>query len=366
MMSLGSRREVVAALAETYWAATGKVRSSVIDQLVSVTGYNRKYAIHLLRHPPGPRQVHRRRRKRKYDGRVERALVQLWRIANCICAKRFVPGLASLVDALERFGELRLDPCTRELLLGISIATADRMLRPHRSARHGRGLATTKPGTLLKQQIPVRTFADWNDSRPGFVEIDLVAHCNQSADGQYLNSLTMTDIRTAWTECVGLLNKSQREAFRAILAGRKRFPFPLLGIDSDNGSEFINAHLLEYCTDEHLTFTRSREYRKNDQAHVEQKNWAVVRQFVGYDRYEGVPALQRLDDLYEKLRLYVNYFQPVLKLVDKVRVGAKQRKRYDRAKTPYQRVLECEEVSEEMKQRVRQQYLTLNPLRASA
>ena len=361
MMSLGSRREVLSALVDAYWVAAGKERSAVIDKLVAVTGYNRKYAIHLLRHPPGRRQVHKRHRKRKYGGNVERALVHIWKVANCICAKRLVPNLAYFVEALERHGELRLDPSTRQLLLAMSIATADRMLRPHRLARHGRGLATTKPGTLLKQQIPVRTFADWNDSRPGFVEIDLVAHCAQSADGQYLNSLTMTDIRTAWTECTGLLNKGQREAFRALVAARKRFPFPLLGIDSDNGSEFINAHLLEYCTDEHLTFTRSREYRKNDQAHVEQKNWTVVRQFVGYDRYEGVQALQRLDDLYETLRLYVNYFQPVLKLVSTVRIGAKRLKKYDRAKTPYQRVLECEEVSEETKQRLRQQYLTLNP-----
>ena len=361
MMTLGSRREVVAALVDAYWAAKGKERSEVINRLVAVAGYNRKYAIHLLRHPPGPRQVHRRHRKRKYDGGVEHALVQVWRAANCICAKRLIPNLADYVDALERFGELHLDPSTRELLLGMSISTADRILHPYRVGRRGRGLATTKPGTLLKQQIPVRTFADWDDSRPGFVEIDLVAHCDQSAEGQYLNSLTMTDIRTAWTECVGLLNKSQREAFRAIVTGRKRFPFPLLGIDSDNGSEFINAHLTQYCTDERLSFTRSREYRKNDQAHVEQKNWSVVRQFVGYDRYEGAQSLQRLDDLYDALREYVNHFQPVLKLVSKQRVGAKLHKRYDRARTPYQRVLDCEEVSQSAKEQLRQRHLRLNP-----
>jgi len=361
MMTIQSRRELLAAVILRYAKAEGREKEAILDEFVASTGYHRKYAIHLLRHPPAERRRQKRRRPRRYNAKVEFALLDVWKVANCIAAKRLVPCLQEFVQALERHGELRLDPETRALLLSISISTADRLLRPHRRGPRGRGLATTKPGSLLKKSIPVRTFADWDEARPGFVEVDLVAHCGQSADGQYLNTLDMTDIATGWTECLALLNKSQRQVSKAIVAARQRFPFPLLGIDSDNGSEFINANLLRYCDQEGITFTRSREYRKNDQAHVEQKNWSVVRQFVGYDRYEGTTALRKLEALYQALRLYVNFFQPVQKLVAKERVGAQVRKRYDIAKTPYQRVLESETVSAEAKRRLGEQYVQLNP-----
>jgi len=361
MMTIKSKRELLAAVTLRYAKATGRERERILDEFVASTEYNRKYAIHLLHHPPAERRRQKRRKPRRYNAKVEFALFDVWKVANRIAAKRLVPCMEDFVEALERHGELRLEPETRALLLSMSISTADRLLRPHRTAPRGRGLATTKPGSLLKKSIPVRTFADWDDARPGFVEVDLVAHCGQSADGQYLNSLVMTDIATCWTECLGVLNKSQRQVSKAIVVARQRFPFPLLGIDSDNGSEFINANLLRYCDEEGIIFTRSREYRKNDQAHVEQKNWSVVRQFVGYDRYIGTAALRRLEALYQALRLYVNFFQPVQKLVAKERVGAKVRKRYDIARTPYQRVLECEQVSAESKRRLREQYLRLNP-----
>jgi hypothetical protein len=361
MMTIQSKRELLAAVILRYAKAEGRDKEAILDEFVASTGYHRKYAIHLLHHPPAERRRQKRRRRRRYNAKVEFALLDVWKVANCIAAKRLVPCLKEFVEALERHGELRLDPETRALLLSMSISTADRLLRPHRRGPRGRGLATTKPGSLLKESIPVRTFADWDDARPGFVEVDLVAHCGQSADGQYLNTLDMTDIATGWTECLALLNKSQRQVSKAIAAARQRFPFPLLGIDSDNGSEFINANLLRYCDQEGITFTRSREYRKNDQAHVEQKNWSVVRQFVGYDRYEGTTALRKLEALYQALRLYVNFFQPVQKLVAKERVGAQVRKRYDIAKTPYQRALESETVSEDAKRRLRDQYFGLNP-----
>lgn len=361
MMTIKSRRELLAAVILRYAKTRGAERERILDEFVASAGYNRKYAIHLLHHPPSERRRQKRRRPRRYNAKVEFALFDVWRVANRIAAKRLVPCLKEFVEALERHGELRLDSETRSLLLSMSISTADRLLRPHRTAARGRGMATTKPGSLLKKGIPVRTFADWDDARPGFAEVDLVAHCGQSADGQYLNSLDMTDIATGWTECLALLNKSQRQVSKAIVAARQRFPFPLLGIDSDNGSEFINANLVRYCEQEKITFTRSREYRKNDQAHVEQKNWSVVRQFVGYDRYEGTTALRKLEALYQVLRLYVNFFQPVQKLVAKERIGAKVRKRYDIAKTPYQRVLESEHVSAECKRWLREQYASLNP-----
>ena len=361
MMTIRSRRELLAALIPRYARTRGRERGHILDEFVASTGYNRKYAVHLLHHPPPERRRQKRRRPRRYNAKVEFALVDIWRVANCIAAKRLVPCLREFVEALERHGELRLDPQTRALLLRMSISTADRLLRRHRGHPAGPGRATTKPGSLLKKCIPVRTFADWNDASPGFVEVDLVAHCGQSTAGQYLNSLNMTDIATGWTECLGVLNKSQRQVSKAVAAARQRFPFPLLGIDSDNGSEFINANLLRYCSQEGITFTRCREYRKNDQAHVEQKNWSVVRHFVGYDRYVGTAALRKLEALYQALRLYVNFFQPVQKLISKERVGARVKKRYDIAKTPYQRVLDSEQVSAASKRRLREQYASLNP-----
>jgi hypothetical protein len=243
----------------------------------------------------------------------------------------------------------------------MSRATLDRCLQSVRQQPR-RGLSTTKPGTLLKQAIPVRTFADWQDTRPGFVEIDLVAHCGDSAHGEYLHTLNVIDLATGWSECLVLANRSQRQVSAAIERLRQRLPFPLLGIDSDNDSAFINDNLYRYCLREQITFTRSRPYKKNDQAHVEQKNWSVVRRLIGYDRYESDPALQLFEAIYQDWRLYVNFFQPVLKLVEKRRVGSKVIKKYDTARTPYQRVLESPDVTDQTKEQLRQLYLTLNPV----
>jgi hypothetical protein len=273
-----------------------------------------------------------------------------------------VPYLPELAAVLEQHGELQLDAQTKTQLLSLSPATADRLLRAERQRHHPHGLGTTKPGTLLKHQIPIRTFADWDDAVPGFVEVDLVAHCAESTHGEYLNSLTLTDIVTGWTECLALRNRSQHTVHAAIVQARRRLPFPLVGLDSDNGTEFINDLLLRYCQQEHITFTRSRPYKKNDQAHVEQKNWSIVRQTVGYDRYEGQPACDALATLYEVVRLYTNFFQPCMKLQSKERLGSKVKKSYDPARTPYQRVLESEQVTQESKGRLQAQYRTLNPV----
>jgi hypothetical protein len=272
-----------------------------------------------------------------------------------------VPGLPALVAALERYGELQLEPQTRELLLALSPATADRLLKRARAGTKPHGLGTTKPGTLLKDSIPVRTFAQWDDAQPGFMEVDLVAHCGETTRGEYLNSLDMIDVKTRWVELYGLLNRSQATVSAAIVTCRGRLPYALLGLDSDNGSEFINDDLKRYCEREQITFTRCRPYKKNDQAYVEQKNWTAVRQNVGYDRYVGPAACAALNALYAPLRLYLNFFQPVMVLVEKTRDGAKVKKRYDTAKTPYQRSLDAPDVPEEAKERLRQLYPTLNP-----
>jgi hypothetical protein len=362
MMSLISRRELIIVVSLRYRAASRSDKSRILDEFVATTGYERKYAIQVLNHPPKERRVRQKRLKaRRYPPLVKDALVKLWHIADCICGKRLVPGLPDLLTALERHGELTLDEPTRQLLLAISPATADRLLKDERRARQGRGLVTTKPGTLLKQQIKVRTFADWDDARPGFVEVDLVAHCNDSVGGEFLYTLVLTDIATGWTECVPILNRSQKAVTAALDLARQRFPFRLLGLDSDNGSEFINADLLRYCQDRQLTFTRSRPYKKNDQAHVEQKNWSIVRHFVGYDRFESREAHQALVSLYGGLRLYTNFFLPSVKLIDKQRVDAKVRKTYDTATTPYRRVRASGILAADDQQALDAMYATLNP-----
>jgi len=291
---------------------------------------------------------------------VVKALEQIWEIYGCICSKRLQPFLPEAIKVLERCQEIEISKGTKELLLKISSASIDRCLRPVRiKAPHG--LSTTKPGNLLKNLIPVRTFTEWDEERPGFMEIDLVAHCGTTTEGQYLNTLTCTDIATGWTDVTGLLYRSQETVSKALHLMRQRLPFDLLGIDSDNGGEFINDLLYRYCLGEKITFTRSRPYKKNDQAHVEQKNWSVVRHTVGYDRWETAQELVLLESIYDDLRLYINYFQPSFKLIAKERIGNRTLKRYDTAKTPYQRVLERKDISLQAKARLTHIYVTLNP-----
>jgi hypothetical protein len=363
MMSVTSRRELLAVVAPRYRAARGEERGRILEEFVASTGYHRKYALTLLNHPITKGTARKQRtRPRQYVFAVQQALVTCWRAANGICSKRLVPYLPELVRVLEQHGELHLEASTKARLLALSPATADRLLQAQRKLAKPHGLGTTKPGTVLKSAIPIRTFAEWDEAQPGFTEIDLVVHCGTTTRGEYLHSLTVTDIATGWTECVALRNRGQQTVFQALVVARGRLPFPLRGIDSDNGSEFINAHLLRYCQQEELTFTRSRPYKKNDQAYVEQKNWSIVRQLVGYERYESLSAYEALCALYEVVRLYTNFFQPSMKLVAKERVGGKVKKTYDQAKTPYQRVLESEQVSDAVKAGLRQQYATLNPV----
>ena len=334
MMSQASKRELLAELRPRYRKAGRTEKQRILNELVATTGYHRKYAIQLLNHLPKRPAGRRRPAKPKYGGRVIAALEQCWQAANGICGKRLVPVLPEYVAALERHGELVLDDETRRLLLSVSPATADRLLKRARERSRPHGLSTTKPGTLLKHAIPVRTFADWDDAQPGFTEVDLVAHCGDSTRGEYLNSLDMIDVKTRWTEFVPLINKSQATVTAAVDECRQRLPYPLLGLDSDNGGEFINDNLKRYCEQHKITFTRCRPYKKNDQAYIEQKNWTAIRQMVGYDRYEGQAPCDRLSALYEPLRLYINFFQPVMVLVSKERHGAKVKRRYDQAKTP--------------------------------
>ncbi len=270
--------------------------------------------------------------------------------------------MPKLLEALASHGELMLESDIKAQLCSLSSSTMDRLIRPYRKFQVRRGLSTTKPGTLLKQMIPVRTFADWNEHKTGFLEVDLVAHCGESTRDFYLCTLNATDILTGWTESMGVWGKSQERVGGAIDAIRRRLPFPLLGLDSDNGGEFINHGLYDYCQRHKIAFTRSRPYKKNDQAHVEQKNWTTVRRLVGYDRYNSKAALAQLNELYGTLRLYVNFFQPVLKLVSKEREGAKVRKYYDKAKTPYERLCESGTLEPAQAEAMDKLYRSLNPV----
>ena len=358
-LSLELRRELLTRTAEDYASARKGIKSQIVDQLVAATGYGRKHAITLLNHPPGSVSSSRPRRTR-YDERVKRALVTLWTTANRICAKRLVPFLPELIEVMERHGHLSLPADVREKLLTISSATADRLLATERSNQ--RGVSTTRPGSLLKKQIKVRTFADWDDLQPGFLEADLVAHCGESAAGSFLHTLVLVDVATGWTECVALLRRSEADVIGALNSLRGRLPVPLLGLDTDNGSEFINYEMLRYCQREQITFTRSRVNRKNDQAFVEEKNGSVVRRLIGYDRYEGLGAWRALIQLYEILRLYVNFFQPSMKLIEKQRDGARVKKRYDRAQTPYQRIIASGYLTKRKRERIEGLYWKLDPV----
>ncbi len=337
-LSFRSKRELLLQIAPRYREASPTLKTVILDEFVAATGYARKYAIRLLSHPVVPKMTIERPRAPHYGLEVQQALHLAWTAANHICAKRLIPFLPTLVESLERHAHLHLSEESRMQLLAMSPATADRILQPYRKQeRHG--ISTTRAGTLLKKQIPVRTFQEWNESKPGFMEADLVAHCGTQIDGSSLYTLTLTDIATGWTECLPLLSKGQEAVVAALKRARQLLPFPLLGIDTDNGTEFINVELLAFCEQEQLTFTRGRPRRSNDQCYVEQKNGQIVRQVVGYDRFSGELAYRQLTELYRALRLYVNCFQPSMKLQAKERAGSKVRRTYDQAQTPIQRLL---------------------------
>jgi hypothetical protein len=361
-MTPGGKRELLEATRPRYLRARKADKGRILDEFVLNTGYHRKYAIHLLRHGPPRRRTTRRTVRRVYGPLVRAALIRIWEVCDRICSRRLHPYLPEILAVLKRQGEWTLDPKAEGLLLQMSRATIDRLLHSARAQYPRRGLSTTKPGTLLKKAIPVRTFADWDDARPGFLELDLVAHCGETAAGEYFQTLDTVDVSTGWCECLALPQRNQRAVVAAMTELDQRLPFPLLGIDSDNDSAFLNDLLLRYCQTRKLVFTRSRPYKKNDQAHVEQKNWSVVRRASGYDRYDSALALERLQSVYRLLRLYTNFFQPVMKLQAKERVDSRVRKVYDEAQTPYHRVLASPHVSDQDKERLRQTYMTLNPV----
>jgi hypothetical protein len=368
---MAERKAVVAATRGRYQRASKREKGKILDEFIELTGYHRVYARSVLRtverkivreqlrrSAPGPGRM---KSRKVYDQQVLIVLRQVWVILDYICGKRLVAILPEVLARLEYFGELKVEPEVRTKLLRISAATIDRLLRAERNKQQLRGRARTKPGTLLKKQIPLRTFSEWNEQRPGFVEIDLVGHDGGLLQGDFLYTLDMTDVYSGWTEVQAVQNKAQVWVFAALKELRARLPFPLQGIDSDNGAEFINADLLRYCQQEQITFTRSRPYRKNDNCYVEQKNYTIVRRHVGYQRLAGAEQLVLVNKLYEHLRLYANYFQPVMKLKHKERHGSQVKKTYEVAQTPYQRLQQSPHLSAATKRQLQAEYARLNP-----
>jgi hypothetical protein len=345
-------------LKERYRKARKKEKSAILDEFVKTTGYHRKHATSVLNGRRERVQGPIQRPRRKVYGAEEAAAIRILAdLFDNICSKLLRAAMNVELPRLYASGVLQVSPQCYEKLLRVSPSTMDRLRAGHRaSSKKRRGF--TKPGTLLKDRIPIRTWADWTENQPGFSEMDLVDHSGgltiRGADHAW--TLCFTDIFTAWTECMAVPNKAQVHVFAAIQQVRQRLPFPLLGVDSDNGSEFINDQLARYCDQEHITFTRGRSGRTNDNAHVEQKNGAIVRRAVGYYRYDTFEQLDLLNRLYALMRLYGNFFLPVMKLKEKVRVGSKVTRIYDAPQTPYARVLASPDVSDADKAELQEAY----------
>ncbi len=376
-LTMNEKKAVAREVAKRYQKASKKQKGIILKEFIALTEYHRTYASWLLRNfgrkvflrlngkenikVVGGIKKTQRKRARYYDEKTLRILRSIWEISDYLCGKRLVSFIKETLPSLEKFGELKLDSDTRKKLLKISPATIDRELKQDKKKYILKSRVRTKPGTLLKHQIPIRTFSEWNDKRPGFVEIDLVGHDGGDASGEFAYTLDLTDVYSGWTETEAVRNRAQKWVFEALINIEKRLPFKLLGLDSDNDSAFINDHLLRYCNERNITFTRSRPYKKNDNCFVEQKNYSVVRRNVGYFRYDTEEELKMLNELYRHLRLYTNFFQPVMKLKEKTRIGSRITKHYDIAKTPCRRLLESEHIDRVIKRKLKKQYESFNP-----
>ncbi|HLH74350.1 MAG TPA: transposase family protein [Chloroflexota bacterium] len=359
-ISQQTKHELLGALRDRYAHSSKLEKTKILDEFVVVARCHRKHAIRLLvgvdplgHEAPTPA-------RRIYSEATREALIVLWEAADRICGKRLKAILPDLIAAMERHGHLALDPIVRQHLLTISPATIDRLLAPIRGVAGRR--RKRKRSTESSRQIPIRTFADWSEPLPGFLEVDFVSHGGESTQGAFLWSLVATDVCSGWTEAVPLLAREQSLVIEGLAILRRQFPVPIRGIDTDNDSAFINEALRGYCREEHLEFTRSRAYQKNDQAWIEQKNGSVVRRFVGDRRLSGLVAGQCLATIYKMMRLYVNYFQPSFKLLSKTREGAKVKKRYHKPATPCDRLLAHAGVSAEAKGALRTELASLDPL----
>ena len=366
VMSCASRREYLRRIYARYQEACAVEKEGILDEFCAHCDYNRKYAIRLLNGPVlsgGPRGKRRRRRGFTYGPRVLSILKAVWETADYPWSVRLKALLPEWMPWIRR--RYRLSAETERQMLQISPRSIDQRLRGEKRKRRRRLYGRTKPGTLLKHHIALRTDR-WDVQVPGFTEIDLVSHSGDSASGEFCYSLNVTDIHTGWTETRALLGKSQEAVRAALAAVGEALPFPLRGIDSDNGSEFINDHLLRYCQAQGIQFTRGRPYKKDDNAHIEQKNWTHVRRLLGYIRYDSAAARAAMNDLYEQeLRLFQNLFLPSVKLAKKERIGSRLRRRYEAPQTPFQRVVASPAADPEGVTELRRRRETLDPFELS-
>lgn len=361
-MGKNERQAYFEAIRERYRIASKKAKALILDEFCQVCGYNRKYAIRLLgQQKRGPKK--RPGRKPIYRStELIKALKRIWLATDQMCSKKLVAAIPLWLPFYGETYEKLSDQVTTKLL-SISAATIDRLLAPIRVRTRPKGRCVTKPGSLLRNQIPIRTH-NRDITKPGFVEADTVAHCGNSIAGDFIWSLTLTDIHSGWTECRATWNNGARGVISQITDIETKLAFPLRGFDCDNGSEFLNHHLLRYFTDhkQKIKFTRSRPYKKNDNAHVEQKNWSHVRQLLGYDRLENQELVQPINNLYSnQWSLYQNHFCPTMKLLEKKRINSKYRKKYEPPKTPYQRLIESTHITPEEKDKLRHCHQNLNP-----
>jgi hypothetical protein len=361
-ISMGTRTELIAAIGGRYRASSRVEKAKILDEFVAVSGYHRKHAIRLLRPGGGKHVAQQRRTFRRYGAEVREALVVIWEASDRLCSKRLKPILPILLAALQHHGQLAITEALRDLLLAISPATMDRLLSGIRLVARGGRRRRAGFSSAVRRAVPVRTFGDWNDPPPGFVEVDFVAHSGPSTSGSFVQTMVMTDIATGWTECLPVLVRSGALVIEALAAARSLFPFALRGVDFDNDGLFMNEPVVQWCRDEGLEVTRSRAYRKNDQAWVEQKNGAIVRRLVGYGRLEGMASAQALARLYAAARLHTNLFQPSFKLQQKTRIGARVIKRYHKPALPAARVLAHEAVDQTSKERLRHLQAQADPV----
>ena len=358
---MSARREVVAAVAEHYRAAGRVEKGRILDELTAVTGWHRKHAVRAL-HSDRAQAKQARPRRRVYSGTVRDALIALWEASDRVCGKRLVAMIPVLLPALERHARLQLRASDRALVLGISPATIDRMLSEVRIAASGGRRRRAGLSSAVRREVPVRTFNDWGDPPPGFCEGDLVAHGGMSVAGAFIQTLTLVNVATGWTECLPLVVREGSLIVQALQRAQSLFPWLIRGLDFDNDSAFMNDVVVPWCREHGIEITRSRAYKKNDQASVEQKNGAIVRRLVGYGRFEGVETAQSLARLYAAARLYVNFFQPSFKLREKRREGAKIIKRYHAPATPYERALAHPALDKAIKHKLRETHRNLDPI----
>ena len=360
-MTHSARAELTNAVRRRYSAATGAEKRKILDEFIAVTGYHEKSAIRALNAEPTVKKRQTRLRPSLYDEAVRAALIVLWEASDRVCGKRLRALLPILLPALERNGHLHLADPMRQKILAMSASTIDRLLREPRSATRLRKARRAMPAA--RRRVPVRTFADWNEPPPGSMEMDCVAHCGDANRGSYVNSLVLTDIASGWTEAAPLVVRESGLLVETLDRVRLGLPFALRALDVDNGSEFVNESLINYCLTHGIELTRSRPWRKNDQAWIEQKNGAVVRKLLGYRRLQGIAAAQAIARLYGASRLFVNFFQPSFKLAEKHREGAKVSKRYHPPQTPCDRLLQAESIPDASKIKLREVASTLDPLK---